>query len=89
MHKHDGLSTDELAAKGFTPEPDGRMRLRTSWKAQCKRCLKWFGRTKGDRRCWLCFDYERNQHVWSVIRAEKQRAAQKQSDRRNRSVKKS
>jgi hypothetical protein len=81
MHKYDGLTANELRAIGFVAQPDGRMRLRTSWKSQCKACGKWFSRVKGDAR-WLCYDRLRNEHVWERIREDKKRAEDKRKLRR-------
>ena len=73
MRKHDGLTTDELTAKGYTLQPDGRLRLRNSWKFECSRCQKWFGRVL-NTYCGNCYNHLRNQHVWGIIREQKARA---------------
>lgn len=73
MHKNDALTSDQLTAKGYTLQPDCRLRLRTSWKSQCKRCEKWFSRVAGNY-CWTCYDHLRNEHVWAIIKEQKARA---------------
>ncbi len=73
MPKHDDLTTDELTAKGYTLQPDGRLRLRNLWKFQCARCKKWFG-SVSNSYCRDCYDHLRNQHVWAIIREQKARA---------------
>jgi len=80
MRKLDGLTADELLAKGFAIQPDGRMSKLKSWKSQCKICLKWFGRLKGDN-CWLCYDHLRNEHAWAHVRADKVRSEDKKKRR--------
>lgn len=72
MKKYDGLSTEELTAKGFTVQTDGRLRLHRNWKSQCKNCRKWFGRVSGDE-CWLCYGRATIEHrrKWKKIRTEK------------------
>jgi hypothetical protein len=77
MRKYDGLTAEQLLEKGFVSQPDGRLRLRNLWKAQCSSCGKWFGRLKG-KECWVCYDRLRNEHVWEQVRQEKRRNAEKQ-----------
>lgn len=75
MQKHNGLTCEALQAKGYALQPDGRLRLRNSWKAQCTECRLWFHRLKGDM-CWGCYDKKTVAHVRQVVDEQKQFSGQ-------------
>jgi hypothetical protein len=70
VNTHHGATTDELIARGYTVQPDGRMRRFKSWKAQCADCQLWFHRLKG-QHCWRCFDKAAIAHRRRTIDEEK------------------
>ena len=57
MEKHNGLKIDELEAKGYSLQPDGRLRLWNSWKSQCAGCGLWFHLMKAGR-CATCHNQD-------------------------------
>ena len=83
MRKHDGLRADQLIAEGYELQPDGRLRLRNSWKAQCKRCGLWFYRLKGNE-CWNCYDNAGRIAVRTVIKQDKSHEAEKKQKKKSR-----
>jgi rRNA maturation endonuclease Nob1 len=72
MHKYDGLATDELLAKGYELQLDGRLKLRTSWKGQCDYCKRWFGSViPWHKACPSCFGNRQRLAVCEVVLKQK------------------
>jgi hypothetical protein len=55
MPLHDGATTEELLAEGYTVAPRGRwMRLDSSWMAICESCGRWYSELPDRHFCSRC-----------------------------------
>jgi hypothetical protein len=72
MQEHNGLTAERLESLGYRKQPDGRLKLRKSWKAECETCKLWFHRLKG-RQCKHCDDKELIAYKRQLILRDKRR----------------